>query len=168
MVQKGLDVSVTAGLGDVFAVRNGQGYTAGNNLDSIREACTIEAIIRPMKSDSIIYFRRLASSQDTLTKNKFMKMELTRSADNREPAFRFYIRDADTGGSFSEDFAQPDVQTSGLFVPADVGIDLFDGDFHHIVVSWDINEMEDPTNNASADRGAGVIMGYIDGYKFLY
>jgi len=158
-------VSVTAGLGDVFAVRNGQGYTAGNNLDSIREACTIEAIIRPMKSDSIIYFRRLASSQDTLTKNKFMKMELTRSADNREPAFRFYIRDADTGGSFSEDFAQPDVQTSGLFVPADVGIDLFDGDFHHIVVSWDINEMEDPTNNASADRGAGVIMGYIDGYK---
>ena len=158
-------VSVTAALGDVFAVRNGQGYTAGNNLDSIREACTIEAIIRPMKSDSIIYFRRLASSQDTLTKNKFMKMELTRSADNREPAFRFYIRDADTGGSFSEDFAQPDVQTSGLFVPADVGIDLFDGDFHHIVVSWDINEMEDPTNNASADRGAGVIMGYIDGYK---
>ena len=158
-------VSVTAGLGNVFAVRNGQGYTAGNNLDSIREACTIEAIIRPMKSDSIIYFRRLASSQDTLTKNKFMKMELTRSADNREPAFRFYIRDADTGGSFSEDFAQPDVQSSGLFVPADVGIDLFDGDFHHIVVSWDINEMEDPTNNASADRGAGVIMGYIDGYK---
>ena len=158
-------VSVTAGLGNVFAVRNGQGYTAGNNLDSIREACTIEAIIRPMKSDSIIYFRRLASSQDTLTKNKFMKMELTRSADNREHAFRFYIRDADTGGSFSEDFAQPDVQSSGLFVPADVGIDLFDGDFHHIVVSWDINEMGDPTNNASADRGAGVIMGYIDGYK---
>ena len=158
-------VSVTAGLGNVFAVRNGQGYTAGNNLDSIREACTIEAIIRPMKSDSIIYFRRLATSQDTLTKNKFMKMELTRSADNREPAFRFYIRDADTGGSFSEDFAQPDVQSSGLFVPADVGIDLFDGDFHHIVVSWDINEMGDPTNNASADRGAGVIMGYIDGYK---
>ena len=151
-------VSVTAGLGNVFAVRNGQGYTAGNNLDSIREACTIEAIIRPMKSDSIIYFRRLASSQDTLTKNKFMKMELTRSADNREPAFRFYIRDADTGGSFSEDFAQPDVQSSGLFVPADVGIDLFDGDFHHIVVSWDINEMGDTTNNASSDRGAGVIM----------
>ena len=158
-------VGVSATLGDVFAVRNGAGYTAVNNLDSIKEACTIEAIIRPMKSDSIIYFRRLASSQDTLTKNKFMKMELTRSADNREPAFRFYIRDADAGGSFSEDFAQPDVQASGLFVPADVGIDLFDGDFHHIVVSWDINEMEDPTNNASADRGAGVVMGYIDGYK---
>ena len=151
--------------GTIFHTRNGQGYTAGNNLDSIREACTIETIIRPMKSDSVLYFRRLASSQDTLTKNKFMKMELTRSADNREPAFRFYIRDADTQESFSEDFAQPDVQASGLFVPADVGIDMYDGDFHHIVVSWDINEIGDPGNNASADRGAGVVMGYIDGYK---
>ena len=158
-------VSVTAGLGEVFAVRNGQGYTATENLDSIQDACTVEAIIRPMKSDSIIYFRRLASSQDPLTKNKFMKMELTRSADNREPAFRFYIRDADTGASFSEDFAQPDVQASGLFVPADVGIDLFDGDFHHVVVSWDVSEIENPLNQSSADRGAGVVMGYIDGYK---
>jgi len=158
-------VNVSTPLANPFAVTNGRGYTAGNNLDSIREACTIETIIRPMKSDSIIYFRRLATTQDTLTKNKFMKMELTRSADNREPAFRFYIRDADTGASFSEDFAQPNVQASGLFVPADVGIDLFDGDFHHLVVSWDINEMEDPDNNASADRGAGVVMGYIDGYK---
>jgi len=151
--------------GTIFHTRNGLGYTAGDNLDSIREACTIETIIRPMKSDSVLYFRRLASSQDTLTKNKFMKMELTRSADNREPAFRFYIRDADTGASFSEDFAQPNVQASGLFVPADVGIDMYDGDFHHIVVSWDINEIGDPGNNASADRGAGVVMGYIDGYK---
>jgi len=158
-------VSVTAALGNVFDTRNGQGYTAGNNLDSIREACTIETIIKPMKSDSVLYFRRLASSQNTLTKNKFMKMELTRSADNREPAFRFYIRDADTQESFTEDFAQPDVQASGLFVPADVGVDMYDGDFHHIVVSWDINEIDDPTNNASADRGAGVVMGYIDGYK---
>ena len=158
-------VGVSATLGDVFAVRNGAGYTATENLDSIQDACTIEAIIRPMKSDSIIYFRRLASSQDTLTKNKFMKMELTRSADNREPAFRFYIRDADTGASFSEDFAQPDVQASGLFVPADVGIDLFDGDFHHVVVSWDVSEIENPLNQSSADRGAGVVMGYIDGYK---
>ena len=118
-----------------------------------------------MKSDSVIYFRRLATSQDTFTKNKFMKLELTRSADNREPAFRFYIRDADTSASFSEDFAQPDVQASGLFVPADVGIDMYDGDFHHIVVSWDIYEIVDLSNNASADRGAGVVMGYIDGYK---
>ena len=158
-------VGVSAALGDIFDTRNGQGYTAGNNLDTIREACTIETIIRPMKSDSIIYFRRLATSQDTFTKNKFMKLELTRSPDNREPAFRFYIRDADDSASFSEDFAQPDVQASGLFVPADVGLDMYDGDFHHIVVSWDINEIVDLSNNASADRGAGVVMGYIDGYK---
>ena len=94
-----------------------------------------------------------------------MKLELTRSPDNREPAFRFYIRDADDSASFSEDFAQPDVQASGLFVPADVGLDMYDGDFHHLVVSWDINEIVDLDNNASADRGAGVVMGYIDGYK---
>ena len=53
-----------------------------------------------MQSNSIIYFRRLASSQTTLTRNKFMKMELTKSADNREDAFRFYIRDADTQQDF--------------------------------------------------------------------
>ena len=141
------------------------GYTAGNNLDTIRTACTIEAVVRPMKSNSVLYFRRLATTQDTLTKDKFMKLELTQSADNRETAFRFYIRDADTGAAFSEDFAQPNVQASGLFVPADVGIDLYDGDFHHIVVSWDTNEMEFTDNDSSAERGAGVIMGYIDGYK---
>ena len=150
---------------EIFHIRNGQGYTKGNNLDTIKGACTIEAIVRPMQSNSVIYFRRLASSQTTLTRNKFMKMELTRSPDNREPAFRFYIRDADTAASFSEDFAQPDVQASGLFVPADVGIDLFDGDFHHLVVTWDYSEIVDTGNNASADRGAGVVMGYIDGYK---
>tara|TARA_R110000765_G_scaffold422488_1_gene530251 strand:+ start:489 stop:2870 length:2382 start_codon:yes stop_codon:yes gene_type:complete len=158
-------VGVSAALGNIYDTRNGQGYTAGNNLDSIKGACTIEAIIRPMKSDSIIYFRRLASSGATITRNKFMKMELTRSADNREPAFRFYIRDAATEASFSEDFAQPNVQASGLFVPADVGINLFDGDFHHLVVSWDHSEIVNTGNNASADRGAGVVMGYIDGYK---
>ena len=66
-----------------------------------------------------------------------MKMELTKSADNREDAFRFYIRDVNTEqDSFTEDFSQENVQASGLFVPADVGIDLYDGDFHHIVVSW--------------------------------
>jgi len=158
-------VGVAPAAGDGFAVRNGQGYTAGNNLDTIREACTIEAVVRPMQSNSIIYFRRLATSQDTITRNKFMKMELTKSADNREDAFRFYIRDADSQEDFTEDFSQENVQASGLFVPADVGIDLFDGDFHHLVVSWDINEIVDIGNNASADRGAGVVMGYIDGFK---
>ena len=158
-------VGVAPAAGDGFAVRNGQGYTAGNNLDTIRTACTIEAVVRPMQSNSIIYFRRLATSQDTITRNKFMKMELTKSADNREDAFRFYIRDADSQQDFTEDFSQENVQASGLFVPADVGIDLFDGDFHHLVVTWDINEIVDTTNNASADRGAGVVMGYIDGFK---
>ena len=158
-------VGVSAALGDVFDVRNGQGYTAGNNLDTIKRACTIEAIIRPMQSNSVIYFRRLASTQTTFTRNKFMKMELTRSADNREDAFRFYIRDADSQQDFTEDFSQENVQASGLFVPSDVGIDLFDGDFHHLVVSWDIGEMIDSSNFSSAERGAGVVMGYIDGFK---
>ena len=160
-------VNVSTPLANSFATSNGLGYTAGNNLDTIRTACTIEAIVRPMKSNSVLYFRRLATTQDTLTKDKFMKLELTQSADNRESAFRFYIRDADTEASFTEDFAQPNVQASGLFVPADVGINLYDGDFHHIVVSWDVNEIEALNNNASAERGAGVVMGYIDGYKLL-
>ena len=158
-------VGVSAGYGNVFDTRNGIGYTAGNNLDTIKRACTIEAIIRPMQSNSVIYFRRLASTQTTLTRNKFMKMELTKSADNREDAFRFYIRDADSQQDFTEDFSQENVQASGLFVPADVGIDLFDGDFHHLVVSWDIGEMTDSLNFSSAERGAGVVMGYIDGFK---
>ena len=84
----GVSANALAG-GNPFAVNNGGGYTAGTSLDSISSACTIEAIIRPMQSNSVIYFRRLATSQDTLTRNKFMKMELTRSADNREDAFRF-------------------------------------------------------------------------------
>ena len=158
-------VGVSAALGAIYGIRNGQGYTAASNLDTIKGACTIEAVIRPMQSNSVIYFRRLASTQTTLTRNKFMKMELTKSADNREDAFRFYIRDADSQEAFTEDFSQENVQASGLFVPADVGIDLFDGDFHHLVVSWDCSEMADTTNNASADRGAGVVMGYIDGFK---
>ena len=160
----GVSANAVAG-GDPFDVNNGGGYTAGDNLDTIRTACTIEAVVRPMQSNSVIYFRRLATSQDAFTRNKFMKMELTKSADNREDAFRFYIRDADNQEDFTEDFSQENVQASGLFVPADVGIDLFDGDFHHLVVSWDINEIVNISNNASADRGAGVVMGYIDGFK---
>ena len=157
-------VGVTGNV-DPFSVRDGYGYTAGNNLDTIRDACSIEAIIRPMKTDSVIYFRRLATTQDVFTRNKFMKLELTRSASQNETAFRFYIRDMDARGDFSEDFSKENVQTSGLFVPADVGIDLFDGEFHHIVVTWDINELEDISSKTSAERGAGVVMGYIDGYK---
>ena len=159
-------VGVTGNV-DPFNVRNGYGYTAGNNLDTIRDACSIEAIIRPMKTDSVIYFRRLATTQDTFTRNKFMKLELTRSPSQDNTAFRFYIRDMDDRGDFSEDFSKENVQASGLFVPADVGIDLFDGDFHHIVVTWDINEIENISAKTSAERGAGVVMGYIDGYKLI-
>ena len=57
----GVSANAVAG-GNPFDVNNGGGYTAGTNLDSISSACTIEAIIRPMQSNSIIYFRRLATS----------------------------------------------------------------------------------------------------------
>ena len=165
----GVDVSST--LANPFDRDNGMGYTAGESLDSVQKACTIEAIIRPMKSNSIIYFRRLATSQNTLTRNKFMKLEITQSPDQTETAFRFYIRNMENSGDFSEDFSKENVQTSGLFVPGDVGINLFDGNFHHIAVSWDAYEIVGtPTApggfaNDSAERGAGVVMGYIDGYK---
>ena len=159
-------VGVTGGI-DPFDARNGAGYTAGNNLDTIKNACTIEAIIRPMKTDSVIYFRRLASTQDVFTRNKFMKLELTRNPSQNDTAFRFYIRDMDNRGDFSEDFSKENVQASGLFVPTDVGIDLFDGEFHHIAVSWDVYELEDLNARNSAERGAGVVMGYIDGYKLI-
>ena len=108
-----------------------------------------------MQSNSVIYFRRLATSQDTVTRNKFMKMELTKSPDNREDAFRFYIRNADTQEDFTEDFSQENVQASGLFIPSDVGIDLFDGEFHHLVVSWDMNELNFEFPGPHSDWGRG-------------
>ena len=160
-------VPVSAALGNVFAVRNGQGYTAGNNLDTIKNACTIEAIIRPYQTDSTIYFRRLASTQADFTKDNFMKLELTQSADGRFPAFRFSIRSVTAAEEFVQDFAKLNIQTSGLFVPNDVGINLFDGNFHHIVVTWDILEVNDNTSapRQAPERGAGIVMGYIDGFK---
>ena len=160
-------VPVSAALGNVFAVRNGQGYTAGNNLDTIRNACTIEAIIRPYQTDSTIYFRRLASTQADFTKDNFMKLELTQSADGRFPAFRFSIRSVTAAEEFVQDFAKLNIQASGLFVPNDVGINLFDGNFHHIVATWDILEVNDNTSapRQAPERGAGIVMGYIDGFK---
>ena len=104
------------------------------NLDSVRTACTIEAIIRPFRGDSTIYFRRLntgANGTDfssALTQNNFMKLELTNSPDGTQPAFRFSIRTVSDAGDFTSDFAQSNVQASGLFIPNDVGINLFDGD----------------------------------------
>ena len=160
-------VPVSAALGNVFAVRNGQGYTAGNNLDTIKNACTIEAIIRPYQTDSTIYFRRLASTQADFTKDNFMKLELTQSADGRFPAFRFSIRSVTAAEEFVQDFAKLNIQASGLFVPNDVGINLFDGNFHHIVATWDILEVNDNTSapRQAPERGAGIVMGYIDGFK---
>ena len=153
--------------------RNGSNakQTTQPNLDSVRTACTIEAIIRPFRGDSTIYFRRLntgANGTDfssALTQNNFMKLELTNSPDGTQPAFRFSIRTVSDAGDFTSDFAQSNVQASGLFIPNDVGINLFDGEFHHIVVSWDMYEFDDLTSSSNAELGAGIVLGYIDNYK---
>ena len=163
-------VNVSSAPGFPFHARNGQGYTAGNNLDTVNDACTIEAIIRPFSTNSVVYFRRLASTQNTLTKNNFMKLELTVSPDGLAPAFRFSIRSVTADDDFTAAFAKSNVQTSGLFVPNDVGIDLFDGSFHHIAATWDISEIDPIQSRMSGDfrdptKGAGVVMGYIDSYK---
>jgi len=153
--------------------RNGSNVkqTTQENLDSVRTACTIEAIVRPFRGDSIIYFRRLNTGaggtnfDDSLTQNNFMKLELTNSPDGSQPAFRFSIRTVSDAGDFTSDFAQSNVQASGLFIPNDVGINLFDGEFHHLVVSWDIYEFDDLTSSSNAELGAGIVLGYIDNYK---
>ena len=58
-----------------------------------------------------------------------------------------------------------------------MGINIFDGNFHHIVVTWDIFEINDTANGTppnqtisdssrqAPERGAGIVMGYIDGFK---
>ena len=154
-------------------------YSASGNIDSIDDSITIEAIIRPYRSDSCILFRRLAVSVDENTRDKFLKLELTQSADGRSPAFRFYIRDTaeylnntplvaeKTTANFTEDFADADVQASGLFIPEDVGINIFDGEFHHIVVTWSIYELGEGSVRSRPEHGTGVVLGYIDGYKLL-
>ena len=154
-------------------------YVTSGSLDSITDGITIEAIIRPYRTGSTIFFRRIASSADSETRDKFLKMELTESPDGKNAAFRFYIRNTAEYASntdsfnsrrtsnFSEDFADVDVQASGLFVPADAGINLFDGEFHHLVVTWSIYELGEGNIRASAERGTGVVLGYIDGYKLL-
>jgi len=159
----GVDVSTTES--DPFLANNGSGYTSFTNLDSIIDACSIEAIIRPFRTDSTIYFRRLANSSSPLSKDQFMKLELTNAPDGSSPAFRFSIRSATGDGEFVNDFAVANIQASGLFVPNDVGINIFDGNFHHIVATWDVSEIIDTQSQASAERGAGVVLGYIDGYK---
>ena len=94
-----------------------------------------------------------------------MKLELTNSPDGMQPAFRFSIRTASNDGDFTSDFAQSNVQASGLFIPNDVGINLFDGEFHHIVASWDMYEFVNLASSSNAELGAGIVLGYIDNYK---
>jgi hypothetical protein len=153
-------------------------YHALESMDNIVDGITIEAIIRPYKEETTIFFRRLANSSDINTRNKFMKLELTKSPDGTKNAFRFYIRNTTNypnntnnynerlEGSFSEDFSTDNIQASGLFIPEDAGVNIFDGGFHHLVVSWSIYELS--TNDiGTAENGSGVVMGYIDGYKLL-
>ena len=141
-------------------------WTTGTSLDTATSAITVEAIVRPYKNNSVILWRRLSSSgwsgTTTETQNAFMKFELTKSPDNRTDAFRFYIRSTSAVGDFAEDFAKNDVQASGLFVPSDVGINLFDGQFHHLIVSWSCTGIDGST---TIESGAGAVFGYIDGYK---
>mgnify|MGYP003112525942 CR=1 FL=1 len=148
-------------------------------LDTIRTACTIEAIIKPFRTNSTIYFRRLGltgginayasgaelEGLENQTKDNFMKLELVTSPDGLQPAFRFVIRSATASNMFTETFAQENTQASGLFIPNDVGIDLLDGQFHHLVASWDTSEIQDTGDQSSVDLGAGVVQGYIDGIK---
>lgn len=154
-------------------------YHAGDSLDNIVDGITVEAIIRPYKESSTILFRRLANTNEPKTRDKFLKLELTKSADGQKNAFRFYIRNTmtypnntDTYSSrvestFTEDFANENIQASGLFIPEDVGVNLFDGKFHHIVVTWSVYELGNGTEIGTAENGSGLVMGYVDGYKLL-
>ena len=153
-------------------------YIADESIDNIINGITIEAVIRPYKNISTIFFRRLSNPTDNLTQNKFIKMELTKSADGIKDAFRFYIRntavypnDSDVfadrvESSFSDEFADDNIQASGLFIPSDVGINIYDGQFHHIVVSWSTDELGEGVGD-NIERGSGVVLGYIDGYKLF-
>lgn len=154
-------------------------YHALESMDNIVDGITIEAIIRPYKENTTIFFRRISNSAEPITKNKFIKLELTKSGDGTKNAFRFYIRNTMTypnntdtyservEASFGEQFSSENVQASGLFIPEDAGVDLFDGNFHHIIVTWSIYELGNGINVGTAENGSGLVMGYIDGYKLL-
>lgn len=143
-------------------------WESGSSLDNATTAMTIETIIRPYKSNSVILWRRLSSEgwagSTVETQNSFIKLELTKSPDLTRDAFRFYILSSTANGDFANDFAKKDVQASGLFVPDRVGINLFDGKFHHIMVTW---STEGLNSGATVESGAGAIFGYIDGKKLL-
>ena len=139
------------------------------NLDSATSALTIETILRPYNNNAVILWRRLSSSAwagtTTETQNSFMKLELTKNPDDTRDAFRFYIRTVTANGTFTESFAKKNVQASGLFVPGDVGVNIFDGKFHHLVVSWGVNGVDG--SSTTVESGAGAVLGYVDGYKLL-
>jgi len=141
-------------------------WVNNSTLDTATSGMTIEAIVRPYTSNSIILWRRLSSAgwagATVQSENAFIKLELTKNPENNKDAFRFYIRSVTANGTFSENFAAKDVQASGLFVPSDVGVNIMDGKFHHIVVSWGISGINESITDES---GAGAIFGYIDGWK---
>jgi hypothetical protein len=143
-------------------------WEQGTSLDTATSGLTIEAVIRPFDKDSVLMWRRLSSEGwgDGVaeTENSFLKLELTRSPDNTKNAFRFYIRSVTANGDFSNAISKQNVQASGLFIPEDAGINLFDGKFHHIMVSWGISGINEAT---TIESGAGAVFGYIDGYKLL-
>lgn len=144
----------------------GQSNHPSRNIDNANESFTIEAIIRPINKTGVLFFRRISGDLETgdltNTKNNFIKLELAPSPDGQQFGFRFYIRNPPNKTDFSESFAQKDAQASGLFIPSDVGINLFDGKFHHIVASWSIYDTD---GGGEVSKGAGSVLGYIDGYK---
>ncbi len=145
-----------------FGVR----WAPNSSLDLATSALTIEAVIRPYNVNSTILWRRLSNSgfdgSNISTQNAFMKLELCESPDKQKSAFRFYIRGSSSDTDFTNTFAQKDVQASGLFIPDDVGINIYDGKFHRLIVSWGISGVD---GSNTVESGAGAVFGYIDGYK---
>lgn len=145
-----------------------------SSLDDITHSISVEAIIRPYNPISTILYRRISPMNQTktsfLSEHSFIKLELVPSPDGLNNAFRFHIRDTQSATGFSNDFAQENVQASGLFVPNDAGINLFDGKFHHIVCTWSISGFDSSGgigDTVDTEAGAGVVVGYIDGFKLL-
>jgi len=110
----------------------------------------------------MILWKKLTSSALSDYSSSFMKLELTKSPEGNKDAFRFYIKHPSANGDISHEFAKASTQASGLFVPEDMGINIFDGKFHHIVTSW---STEGLFNGVTTESGAGAVLGYIDGYK---
>lgn len=137
------------------------------SLDTATGSLSVEAVIRPYKKDSIILYRRLSSENwkgsVVSPENSFIKLELSKSPDNRFNGFRFYIRQSIDENDVTFDFSKENAQASGFFIPDDVGINLFDGKFHHIAATWSISGLDG--SSTTGETGYGQVFGYIDGYK---